>query len=261
MSNDNERLLAGGHYARKQIFCKDWIVAWSHRSRFQLARRLIEPYAGRRLLDYGCGDGTFLALIHDLFHEAVGADEDPKQTVDCADRFKELSGLSFVLTDDLSDARHAGAYDLVVCMEVLEHCIAEKLAVVLKELRRLVASDGRVLISVPIEIGPSLIGKQIVRTIAGWRGLGDYKYNETYTMEELFRMVFAGKHTAITRPVYRADFASDRPNFFHGHKGFNWRTLRARLGEQFTLEQTRFSPLSRLGGYVGSQAWFICKPR
>jgi len=166
-----------------------------------------------------------------------------------------------VLTDKLADAHHAEAYDLVLCMELLEHCIEEKLAAVLKDLRRLVASEGRVIISVPIEIGPSLIGKQVVPTIAGLRGLGDYMYTETYTVGELLKMVFAGEQTAVTRPVYRADFAPDLPNLFHGHKGFNWRALRTRLREQFTIRETLFSPMGWLGGYVSSQAWFICTPR
>src|SRR5690348_13315487 len=55
-----------GHYAKKQIFCKDPVIAWSHRSRFQVARKLLEVYGSQILLDYGCGDGTFLAEVHDL---------------------------------------------------------------------------------------------------------------------------------------------------------------------------------------------------
>src|SRR5689334_11293876 len=99
MISANHQLLAGGAYARKQLYCKDRIVAWSHGSRFHTGRRLAEAFAGApppspspaagggegggaRLLDYGCGDGTFLALVHDLFPEAVGADLDPKQTAD-----------------------------------------------------------------------------------------------------------------------------------------------------------------------------------
>ena len=93
MNLANQQLLAGGAYARKQLYCKDRIVAWSHDSRFRTGRRLAEAFAGARLLDYGCGDGTFLALVHDLFPEAVGADLDPKQTADCARRFASLCGV------------------------------------------------------------------------------------------------------------------------------------------------------------------------
>jgi SAM-dependent methyltransferase len=249
--------VAPGHYARKQLLCRNTIIAWSHQSRFRLARKLVEPFAASRLLDYGCGDGTFLAEVHDLFPTAVGADIDLNQAIDCRTRFADMPGLSFVLTNELAGAAHEGAYQVVSCMEVLEHCVDQHRDQVLLNLRRLVSPDGIVIISVPIEIGPTLIGKQIVRTLAGWRGLGDYKYNERYTIYELFRMVFAGERTAIPRPLYPNGNGSG----FHPHQGFNWRTLRMRLREHFNIQQTRFSPLGWLGGYFSSQAWLICEPR
>src|SRR5271157_5167927 len=117
-----EKAVAQGHYARKQLFCRDAIVAWSHQSRFKTARRLVEPYAGGRLLDYGSGDGTFLAMVHDLFPRMVGAD-DPGQAGDCRKRFAGLTGLSFEALADVKDRAYDGAFDVVTCMEVLEHCV------------------------------------------------------------------------------------------------------------------------------------------
>src|SRR5438128_253860 len=94
MPSDLQKLIGAGTYAGKQLLCKDRVVAWSHARRFRLGRKLAQPYAGRTLLDYGCGDGTFLAMVGDLFPEAVGADVDPKQITDCRTRFGELPGLS-----------------------------------------------------------------------------------------------------------------------------------------------------------------------
>ena len=70
----------------------------------------------------------FLAEVHDLFPTAVGADIDLNQTLDCRTRFADVSGLSFVLTNDLCGAAHAGAYQVVTCMEVLEHCVDGRIA-------------------------------------------------------------------------------------------------------------------------------------
>ena len=76
---------ARGDYARKQIYCPSRVVAWSHGSRFDLARA-----AGRRrpraarLLDYGCGDGTFVALTHGtLRRRASGPTSSPTQLAEC----------------------------------------------------------------------------------------------------------------------------------------------------------------------------------
>src|SRR5262245_18873980 len=125
MSSQRSELISSGHYARKQILSRSRLVAWSHGSRFETARRLAAPYAGSRLLDYGCGDGTFLALVHDLFPDAHGVDADSAQIAGCAHRFVSLRGLTFATTRDLSNPEHAGQYDVVVCMEVLEHCPAD----------------------------------------------------------------------------------------------------------------------------------------
>src|SRR4029077_6654189 len=150
-----------GHYAQKQIFSRSALIAWSHRSRFLLARQIVQPYAGRRLLDYGCGDGTFPAQVADLFPAAVRADIDPRQNQDCRDRFTDHPEITFRLIDDLEYPEHSSAYDVVTCMEVLEHCVPDRTEKVIADLRRLVARNGIALISVPIEIGPTLIGKYL----------------------------------------------------------------------------------------------------
>ena len=246
-----------GHYARKQLFSRSAIVAWSHRSRFRFARKIVEPYAGQRLLDYGCGDGTFLAEVCDLFPNATGGDIDSGQNDDCRKRFAARPAISFLSIAELEQPAHCGSYNIVTCMEVLEHCPPATTERVIGDLRRLVAPGGTVVISVPIEIGPTLLGKQMIRTISGWRSIGDYKFRERYTVAELTTMLLADEWTAIERPIYSA---SDGAQPFHGHKGFNWRALRCRLQDTFEIRETRFSPLEFLRGYLSSQAWLICTP-
>src|SRR6476660_1991061 len=95
------QLLEQGHYARKQLFSKNAIVAWSHRRRFALARELASAAAGGALLDYGCGYGTFIALAHDLFRETTGTDVDVEQLRDCGRRLSSASDVRFALTEEL----------------------------------------------------------------------------------------------------------------------------------------------------------------
>src|SRR4029077_2553768 len=129
--------------------------------------------------------------------------------------------------DDLDDRQHAAAYQGVVCMEVLEHVVA--LDVVLERLWRLLAAEGTILISVPVETGLPLIVKQAVRRVAGWRGIGDYPGTSPYTMGELARSVFASDTLHITRPRHRQEDGAE----FFDHKGFNWKWLRKKIGERF----------------------------
>ena len=252
--------IADGHYARKQLHCPTAVVAWSHGSRFRLAMRLAVEGRGSdcRLLDYGCGDGTFVAMAHEAFGEATGADVDAEQIVECRQRLGQLRGVRFVVTDSLEAAEHRHAYDTVTCMEVLEHCIDAERVRVLDELARLVRPGGRVIISVPIEVGPALLGKQFFRAVAAWRGHGDYRHRETYSASEMAAAVLAGPRLA------RATYTVDGPGgsyTYCGHKGFDWRALQREVASRLIVERRLFSPLPVLGPLLNSQVWFVCRPR
>lgn len=248
---------AAGHYERKQLLSKDRLIAWSHRSRFATGLRLARFYcSGRRVLDYGCGDGTFLAKLMDgdeVPTEAVGAELTTALVEDCRNRHAGREGLKFVLIEQLDAREHAGRFDLIVCMEVLEHVVdAETL---ITRLSRLVAPGGRLIASVPVETGPPLVIKQFARRIAGWRGIGDYPGTSPYTFGELCAGVFAGPRQHIARPA----FTSGNGERFYDHKGFNWRRMRARLTARFDLEMTVGSPFAWLPPHLASQVWFVLR--
>lgn len=250
--------LREGHYAAKQIFCQDGLIAWSHRRRFEVGLQLAARFAGRRVLDYGCGDGTFLALLQASPSPpvaAIGAELDDVQVDDCRRRFAGRGGLGFLRIGELDAPRHAGAFDGLVCMEVLEHVVA--LDAVLEQLWRLLTADGAVLISVPVETGLPLIVKQAVRRVAGWRGIGDYPGTSPYTLRELWSGVTAGASPHLRRPIYGAERAMP----FHDHKGFNWMALRRRLDVYFDIEQTIAAPLPWLGPHLATQVWFAGRKR
>ena len=248
-------LLRDGDYARKQIYCPSRVVAWSHGSRFALARALTAPHAGGRLLDYGCGDGTFIAMVHADFREAAGADVDAGQVAECSRRLGQLPGARFALTRDIERGQ-SHAWDVVTCMEVLEHCLEDERRRVIDALARLLAPDGVAIVSVPIEVGPSLAGKQFFRALAGLRRLGDYEHRERYSPGEMVRGVFG--RTVARVPVVR--HGPEGPYRYYGHKGFDYRDVERELRARFTLAATRFTPLPLIGPLLNSQAWFVCRP-
>jgi hypothetical protein len=140
-------------------------------------------------------------------------------------------------------------------MEVLEHCLLPERQRVLDELARLVSSSGIVVISVPIEIGPSLLGKQFFRALAGMRKFGDYQHRERYGVGELLTATAGG---SVPRPIYEGT-GPQGPYRYHGHKGFDFRELEAEIGSRLTIVRRLFTPLSWLGPLLNSQVWFVCQ--
>jgi 2-polyprenyl-3-methyl-5-hydroxy-6-metoxy-1,4-benzoquinol methylase len=221
-----------------------------------VARRLVADGASGRLLDYGCGDGTFVAMVHDAFADVRGIDVEPSQIEDCRTRLGGLPGVTFAMTSSLTSA-DVGAWTVVTCMEVLEHCLEPERRRILDELARLCAPGGRVIVSVPIETGPSLPGKQFFRALAGMRGLGDYAHRERYSLGEMLRSV-AG--LPVARVTYQGAGAAG-PFTYYGHKGFAWRDVEREIAGRLAIEARLFSPLPWAGALLNSQVWFVCRPR
>lgn len=245
-----------GHYAAKQLYSRDRLVAWSHRRRFETGLRLARQFQGRRVLDYGCGDGTFLALLHESGiapSAVVGAELDDVQVDDCRRRLGHLPATGFELIAALDRPEHQRAYDVVVCMEVLEHVV--NVDAIVDRLWRVLADDGMLVVSVPVETGLPLIVKQIVRRIAGWRGIGDYPGTSPYTWRQMAASVCAGRRAHMTRPVYEG--ATGVP--FHDHKGFNWKALRDRVAARFAIESIVASPIAWVGPALATQVWFVAR--
>jgi 2-polyprenyl-3-methyl-5-hydroxy-6-metoxy-1,4-benzoquinol methylase len=243
-----------GHYAAKQIFCKDRLIAWSHRRRFETGLKLASIFRGRRLLDYGCGDGTFLAMLcatSDRPASALGAELDEAQVNDCRSRLANLPGVTFDYISRLDDSAF-GAYDGIVCMEVLEHVV--DVDAVIERLHRLLADGGTLIVSVPVETGLPLLIKQVVRRIAAWRRVGDYANTGAYTAREYIASLFAGHAQHLERPIFNEGGAGIP---FHDHKGFNWRSLGDRLARRFDVHSAIASPFPALGYQFATQVWFV----
>lgn len=80
----------------------------------ELIRDVFEP---SRVLDVGCGPGFLMALLDELGVHADGVDFSPSSVVLAPENVRKRIGVSPVT--ELAVA--SGAYDLVICREVLEH--------------------------------------------------------------------------------------------------------------------------------------------
>jgi SAM-dependent methyltransferase len=247
-----------GEFARKQLGSASRLIAWSHAARFRAGLQLAGSVKPQRVLDYGCGDATFLALLMESGVApafAHGAETSEAFLAANRHRFRERGNLSFVHVCELKRAEFKQAFDCVICMEVLEHVLDR--CALLEEFAQFLKPGGCLLVSVPVEIGLSVILKQSMRRISGWRGIGDYPGTTSYSWGELARAVFAGSATRINRPIHR----NPDGTLFHDHKGFNWRLFGEEISKRFEVRAIRFSPVSWLPAFCASQVWFKAMQR
>jgi SAM-dependent methyltransferase len=243
-----------GVYARKQVHSAAGMVAWSHARRFRAALALASDATGKRILDYGCGDGSFLAMLAAAGvapREVLGVDVAQDLVEDCRKRLGGF-GITFLTLPEL-ESREPGTLDMIFCMEVLEH--VPHVDEVLDRLHRLLAPGAQLVISVPVEIGLPLVVKQVARRIAGWRGIGDYPGTGTYRLSEWLPSLLAGSQQHIPRRLLENPDGSQ----FHDHKGFNWIAMRERLRTRFTIDRVLSSPFPWLPPHLGTQAWFVAR--
>lgn len=253
--SDLHSAISTGHYARKQMFSRDRLVAWSHTRRFDTGISLAREFRGKRVLDFGSGDGTFLALTmmsDDAPAVATGAELTREVVDDCRRRYRSEPRLRFLQIGELETQDHAGTYDAVFCMEVLEHVVDWEPE--LARMARLLRPGGKLIISVPVETGVPVLVKQTVRRIAGWRKVGHYPGTSAYSWSELVSALLAGSRQHLVRPVFDTGSGPS-----HDHKGFNWMVLRDRLSRSFVLERVVASPFASLGPRLATQVWFICR--
>ncbi len=255
--SENNNVLKSGSYATKQIFSSCNLLRWSHQARFRKGKSIVSRFGARSILDYGCGDGTFLYFINKYFDLKVGMEIDLDNVTNLNKRFQELEGYRFIHVGEKTEQK----FDIVTCFEVLEHCSDESIDKILGTfLKGHCKKDGHVIISVPKETGLTMIGKQLVRKILAYRKTGTYEYSEWYTASEFLKMLFATESTEINRKFYEIESAGSKYITF-GHKGFNWKNLKLKISEHFVIEKIEFSPALLPYGLIASQVWFICRPK
>ncbi len=111
------------------------------RDRYERERRLLEPYLGelperRRVLDFGCGLGTWLDVLQDAGWETWGLEPGPRQRDFAAQRHQMVD-----------DPPAEPTFDLVVINHVVEHLRDPR--AVLGRLGASVKPGGHLFVSVP----------------------------------------------------------------------------------------------------------------
>ncbi len=225
----------GFPYEKQTVANPNPIARFSHRARLRKSKKLALPYltGGATLLDYGCGEGRFLHELAAELNGQTGATligYDPYLTA-------QFDGYR-VVSDPTAIA--AESVDILTCLEVCEHLTDAETEEFINFALKVLKPGSKLLVSVPIEIGPAVLMKIPTRSLL-------HRARPDVTVSEFFKSAFFAK------PARRADDVKS------SHRGFDWRATRDTLARNFSCEHIEFSPLPYKGWYGQSQVLMLLK--
>lgn len=161
---------------------------WSHhyvlpRIERILASRRIE--AGR-VLDFGCGNGAMVAWLSSKGFEVVGIDPSESGIAEAA---RAHPSHEFHRASSEDDLAFLGRFDLVTCIEVIEHCYDPR--GVMQQIHGLLEPGGTAIVSTPYHgylknVALAVSGKLDGHFTALWDG-GHIKFFSADTLSTLMR--------------------------------------------------------------------------
>jgi len=231
-------------YDRQTVANPSLIKRLSHRARFDFAVELLAPAPGMVILDYGTGDGLLLSYLARTCPEAtyVGFEPVAEMSEQARILLTDTHTPATLLTErgQLQSVR----CQRLSCMEVMEHLDEEPMAQAFADFRQVLAPGGKLLISVPVEIGLSALAKNLVR------------WGNRQTQEGTSLRTVAAATLGRTARIPR----TSRWGYIDSHLGFDYRQLRQRVGlEGFVIERQTFGPLPWLGAALNSQVFWLCR--
>jgi SAM-dependent methyltransferase len=142
--------------------------------------------------------------------------------------------------DDLGDER----FDVITCLGVLEHLPLPERQCFYRACRRHLASDGIVVVDVPVEHGLSILVKEAGRIALKGR-------RPEVGLRRLARLALG----RVEFDPARFD-AESTESYIHHHAGFDHRLLRRELERHFRVLDAFPTPLRRVPAALGNQEVF-----
>tara|TARA_Y100000590_G_scaffold466256_1_gene641011 strand:- start:108 stop:815 length:708 start_codon:yes stop_codon:yes gene_type:complete len=230
-------------YKNKTIESNFFLKKFSHLRRFDIAIDLLGFNENDFFLDYGTQDGYLISkIINNLNQPKILFGYEPVSL-----EFKKLG--QKLNTNDKNNVFFSSELNLIIkkypkfnkisCLEVLEHMTSFNQDKILKDLSALLENNGKIIISVPIEIGIAGFLKNIIRYFIGQK-------HEDSTLANIFKSLFGMK-------ILRQE-----NNFINSHIGFNYKDLEKLIYKNnFIIYKKVYSPFTFIGPFINSQVFYV----
>ena len=121
------------------------LAEYEHLPRYVFAKTMAE---GARVLDFGCGTGYGTAILAESAQSVLGVDIDTS-ALQWASENHLSPKLKFEQRSDLGEGLPKESFDIITCFEVIEHVDGPTQMDLVRSLSRLLAPNGKLIISTP----------------------------------------------------------------------------------------------------------------
>ncbi|MBZ5537606.1 MAG: class I SAM-dependent methyltransferase [Acidobacteriia bacterium] len=211
---------------------------WFFYERFQRALDRCNDSPHSRVLDFGCWEGHFLPSLLANYSQVWGVDNDRASAVEtvpgtwtilqsarslCLEETQCISHLRLVKADGRSLPIRGSFFDIIFCLDTLPYVRKDSRTKVLLELRRVLKPSGTIIISLPIEMGASLVLRELLRKLSG-------SYRQNYNTSALL-------HGLLSSPRQQPD-----ENETASLVGYDYRADIEVIESQFIIRRKEFLP-------------------
>jgi 2-polyprenyl-3-methyl-5-hydroxy-6-metoxy-1,4-benzoquinol methylase len=118
----------------------------------QYILRFVKRYisvSDKRVLDYGCGPGFMLEhlLAEGVRCSGLEFSQKSARETERLNKYPQFEGVR--LTQELPSSLAANSFDIVLCIEVIEHLLKEQVQPMCAEIHRILKDNGYVIVTTP----------------------------------------------------------------------------------------------------------------
>jgi SAM-dependent methyltransferase len=202
-------------------------------------KNLIGIHKSGNILDYGCATGVFLATLDALKTENVCKliGYEPYQR----GHFRN----NITILADFNDVYQYKPFEIITTFEVIEHISFDQLNEFITRCDEILAPDGIILISVPVEIGLSLI-------------LKEFHHRSNKERCYLPHLPLAFLKAVFGKAYKRCEPYKDGVTYYDSHRGFDFREMMKHLNKLgWKTQVLSYTPFPFLKSWLFNSEVFI----
>lgn len=231
-------------YADLTINDRNRAKRYLQRRRLRDSLRMVTARPGA-VLDLGAGDGELARLVASRYSPERLVCYEPSAELRQQAQANLADRPAVEIVESL-DGLAPESFDLVFCLEVLEHLPDRELEELLGAARRLLRPAGRMIVGVPNEIHLAALARGLFR----WaRGVRNFDTVPGHILQ-----------ASLGRPprAREAVTVDGGRSYYRRHMGFDHRRLRQQIGAHFQVQDRYGSPCPRLPLWMNFEVYFVC---